>query len=67
MVAVSATTGQPLPGAKIQLRKDEQSGRAYKQQVYTCNQEGEVTVTIKENRTYYAYPYTQSDKACAMT
>lgn len=67
MVAVSATTGQPLSGAKIQLRKDEQSGRAYKQQVYTCNQEGEVTVTIKENRMYYAYPYTQSDKACAMT
>lgn len=56
---VSATTGHPLSGAKIQFYKDgKESGK-----VLACDSCGEV-VFLKDKNTKYFFAYTDEDHAC---
>lgn len=63
MVVVSATTGQPLPNAKILINEYVPSKQREEQQIYTCNQQGEVYLQTKGNASYNAFTYTENDKA----
>lgn len=60
----NATTGEPLPGAKVRLT----GGRGYDNGQYTetltCDGGGEVTVAVGKKAPWAIYAYTDSDKFC---
>lgn len=60
-VVVSATTGQPLPGAKIRLGTGRQ-GKDADTRTLTCNELGEA-VYMDKDAPIYIYAYTDDDKA----
>lgn len=61
-VVVDATTGQPVPGAKVRLRRNY--NRAGERTVtLTCDAKGEVTYKSDDARARELYIYTDKDKA----
>lgn len=66
-VAVSATTGQPLPGAKVRIRHDYDSESKRAAETLTCNAQGEVVYTVGKDRVNRVFPYIDDDRACAET
>lgn len=66
---VNATTGQPLPGAKINVY-GWKSGARYVKTTLTCNDKGEVCYNANGDESGMVYAYTNDDKAsadCAVT
>lgn len=64
IVAVDYLTGQPIPGAKVQVTSRERYGVKPRQQTLTANNKGEVT--LEESGTFQAsqvYVYTDDDAA----
>ena len=65
LAAVSATTGQPLPGAQIEVKVREGYSSNYKTQKLTADKQGEVLLTLNNNdRIVHIWGYTADDKAC---
>lgn len=64
MVAVSATTGQPIPYAKIRLTHRYWDSHGGKVENLTCNKKGEVIYTYDRRKPDYLYVYTDDDKSC---
>lgn len=63
-VVVSATTGQPLPGAKIRIYNHRHTGGSRPQVTLTCDARGEAIYKYDKNRPNFVYAYTDKDKAC---
>lgn len=60
-VVMSASTGRPLPGAKVRLRGNDRSGG--KQITLTCGKDGEVTYRHADNSRYTSvFAYTDADR-----
>lgn len=59
---VNATTGQPLPGAKIDLYVWK-NGTRHLKTTLTCNNKGEVHYDAKGDESRDVYAYTNTDKA----
>lgn len=62
-VVVSATTGQPLAGAKISVRENRNKTAAGAVTL-TCDANGENVYKYSGSRPRYVYAYTENDKAC---
>jgi hypothetical protein len=60
-VVVDATTGQPLPGATIQL---VYRGMKQSSETKTCDAKGEVVCTFDKQRPSAVWAYTKSDNYC---
>ena len=67
LVAVSATTGQPLPNAKIRITNGNDYDNKRHSQTLTCNAQGEVMHEMGRSSYQSIYPYTEEDQACAET
>lgn len=67
LVAVSATTGQPIGGARIRLSTRNYNGQADTQQTLTCDAHGEATYSYTRRAANLVYAYTDSDHAMAET
>lgn len=67
LVVVSATTGQPVPNAQIQITSNEWSETPQVPQILKCNKQGEAILKNADSYQYNIYPYTKADKACAET
>ena len=63
-VAVSATTGQPLPGAKVRVTTRETAAGSTTTATLTCNSSGEVVYGYVKNRPTRVFTYTDSDRFC---
>lgn len=64
LAVLDATTGQPVPGAKIRLKKEKYNNKPAEVLQLTCNAYGEVMHSVKDRRPDYIYVYTDKDKAC---
>lgn len=62
LVAVSATTGQPVPGATIVLCDKDYRGQHTNEITLTADTKGEATYHSKDNVARYVYAYTNKDK-----
>ena len=60
-VVVDATTGQPLPGATVQL---EYRGAKPTKDVKTCDAKGELLCTFNSQRPSAVWAYTKGDNYC---
>ena len=67
LVAVSATTGQPLPNAKIRITNGNNYDNKRHSQTLTCNAQGEAVYEMGRSSNQSIYPYTDEDQACAET
>lgn len=67
LVAVSATTGQPLPNAKIRITNGNNYDNKRHSKTLTCNAQGEVVHQMGRSSYQSIYPYTDEDQACAET
>ncbi len=67
LVAVSATTGQPLPNAKIRITNGNDYNNKRHSQTLTCNAQGEAVYEMGRSSNQSIYPYTDEDQACAET
>lgn len=67
LVAVSATTGQPLPNAKIRITNGNNYDNKRHSQTLTCNAQGEAVYEMGRSSYQSIYPYTDEDQACAET
>ena len=67
LVAVSATTGQPLPNAKIRITNGNNYDNKRHSQTLTCNAQGEAVYEMGSSSYQSIYPYTDEDQACAET
>lgn len=65
LVAVSATTGQPIPGAKIRLKTSNDFDQPGKTETLVCNEKGEVIYSFEKRADLLIYPYTDTDLYCA--
>lgn len=64
MVVVNATTGEPVPGAKIRITSVDRRNEEDKDvETLTCNADGETLYNCKENFRQSYYIYTDDDKA----
>ena len=63
-VVVDASSGQPVPGAKLKLFFDERYKRKAYTEILTANKDGEAIFNIKEDRPYTVYVYTDKDRGC---
>ena len=63
-IAVDATTGQPLPGATVRLSFSKGWNEPKEVVKLTCNQDGEVFYTPKEQKTPEVFVYTDNDNYC---
>ena len=63
-VAVSATTGQPLPGAKVRVETPAAGGGGPVTTTLTCNSEGEAVHSYVKRAPNRAFAYTDSDRFC---
>lgn len=61
---VNATTGQPLPGAKIDIY-GWRGGTRYVKTTLTCDDKGEARYNAKGDESGRVYAYTAADKAAA--
>ncbi len=61
IVVVNATTGQPIKGAKVDIKHGW--GRDKKEKTLTMNDQGEYVYSLTESG-YEIRPYTNDDKAC---
>ena len=61
-VAVSATTGQPLPGAKVRVETPAVRGGKPLTTTLTCNRQGEVVHSYVKRAPNRAFAYTDSDR-----
>ena len=65
MVVVNATTGQPLPRAKIRVKSYIGYYDKTKEFTLTTNAQGEAVYTQRENeRSYDSFAYTDDDRFC---
>ncbi|MGN1376606.1 MAG: MG2 domain-containing protein [Prevotella sp.] len=62
IAVLNATTGQPIPGANISIRSDEQQ-----EKTFVCDEDGEATVDWDNNFSIDIRAYTSSDKALPFT
>lgn len=62
IAVVSATTGQPIAGAKIKLFSDNLSGNKKDSVMLVCNAKGEVIYQYSKHRPYEILAYTDTDK-----
>ena len=67
LVAVSATSGQPLPNAKIRITNGNNYDNKRHSQTLTCNEQGEAVYEMGRSSYQSIYPYTDEDQACAET
>ncbi|MDD7597200.1 MAG: alpha-2-macroglobulin family protein [Prevotella sp.] len=67
LVAVSATTGQPLPNAKIRITNGNDYDNKRHSQTLTCNAQGEAVYEMGRSSNQSIYPYTDEDQACSET
>lgn len=67
LVTVSATTGQPLPNAKIRITNGNDYNNKRHSQTLTCNEQGEAVYEMGRSSNQSIYPYTDEDQACAET
>lgn len=64
LVAVNATTGEPVPGAKIRITSYDRRNEDNKDvETLTCNADGETLYNRKTNLVQSYYIYTDDDKA----
>ena len=63
MVVVDATTGQPVGGAKIDVKPYNKKSAI---ETLTCDEYGEATYTMKQRASLYYYAYTANDRANLM-
>lgn len=64
VVVVNATTGEPVPGAKIRITSVDRRNEEDKDvETLTCNADGETLYNCKENFRQSYYIYTDDDKA----
>lgn len=63
-VAVSSTTGQPLPGAKVRVEAPAVRGGEPLATTLTCNSQGEVVYSYAKRAPNRAFAYTDSDRFC---
>lgn len=64
VVVVNATTGEPVPGAKIRITSiDHRNADNRDVETLTCNNAGETLYTVKNDRIQQFYIYTDDDKA----
>ncbi len=64
MVVVNATTGQPVPGAKIVMWESPRYGKSRETKTVTADDKGEYVETFKNETPDYYYVYTDKDKSC---
>lgn len=62
IAVVRATTGQPIPGAKIKLFSNGISRNTKDSVMLVCNAKGETTYKYSKNRPYKVIAYTDTDK-----
>lgn len=63
-VAVNATTGQPLKGAKVKVTTYQGYKKPKGVQTLTTDQKGELLYDCKDERPSQAYVYTSDDQSC---
>ena len=63
-VAVDATTGQPIPGAKMRLSFGRNRKNISSTKTLTCNQQGEATYDCSKQNPQYIFVYTDDDDYC---
>ncbi len=64
MVVVNATTGQPVPGAKVMMWDSPRYGKARETQTVTVDAQGECVENFKKGIPDYFYVFTDKDKSC---
>ena len=65
LVAVNATTGRPVPGAKIRLTTNNYNSQSKNDQTtLTTDGRGEAEYTYKDRRPNQIYVFTEKDDAC---
>ena len=67
LAAVSARTGQPIPGAKIRLTTSGYYDQKDKVETLTCDDKGETVYTYENREPDRMFVYTDTDKACQET
>ena len=67
LAALDATTGQPIPGAKIRLKTRTGYNKPDEVVTLTCGQDGEAVHNYKNQTPYKIYVYTENDKAAPET
>ncbi len=68
-VVVNSTTGQPIAGAKINIKESDDYKRPSHNYTLTCDAKGEVTDKRENEKFYYKtiYPYTDNDRCFLRT
>ena len=64
LVVLNATTGQPVPGAKVKMWDSPRYGETRKTETVTVNEQGECVKYFKNGIPNYFYVYTDNDKSC---
>lgn len=64
LVALNATTGRPVPGAKIELTTKDYRGKVLNVNTLVCDKQGEATFHATKNRPNQIYVYTNDDNTC---
>ena len=64
MAVVNATSGQPVPGAKVKIYPEHRRKDTIKPIILTCDEKGEVVYTEHDNPYFSVYVYTDDDKCC---
>jgi hypothetical protein len=67
LAAVSARTGQPIPGAKIRLTTSGYYDQKDKVETLTCDDKGETVYKYENREPDRMFVYTDADKACQET
>ena len=66
-VALNATTGQPVPGAKLRLKFNGYYGKKEEVKVLTADDKGEVVYTFTNREPSSVFVYTDKDRSCPAT
>ncbi|KGI60635.1 alpha-2-macroglobulin family protein [Prevotella sp. S7 MS 2] len=67
LAVVSATTGQPIPGAKVKLVTHPDFEEKTDIQTVVCNEKGEAVVSYSKRMPDWIHAYTDEDKYCPET
>ncbi|MBQ6208546.1 MAG: alpha-2-macroglobulin [Prevotella sp.] len=67
LVALSATTGKPVAGAKIELTAKDYRGNVSSVNTLVCDKQGEATNHGNNHRPNHIYVYTDDDTTCPVT
>lgn len=67
LVALSATTGKPVAGAKIKLTTKNYQGKVTGENTLVCDKQGEATYHYTQARPNHIYVYTDGDTTCPET